>query len=205
MSKYTSPRGRNGILKANSFASFAKEFGWTAKVSSPQEDEVQLFARRGDSETLNFVWIDGCWSGESYYALAGERIKCHNLSAASKIVQGKPDPERLKKATRKLKRQTGIEYSREPISDGDISKLRGSLPFDEASTDDEIEAVLHRKAITWVNTISGQIQDSVRVDVDKQFKVVRKNGNENIKADYITFSTSEGYRAVYLKSIVAVN
>ena len=205
MTDYISPRGRNGILKANSFASFAKEFGWNAKVSSPSEDEVRLFARRGDSETLNFVWIDGCWSGESHYTLAGEKIKCHNLSAASRIAQGKPDPDRLRKATRKLKRQTGIDYSRGPISDSDIDSLRGFLPFDAESSDDEIEAVLHRKTITWVNTVSGQVQDSVRVDVDKQFKIVRKNGNEKIRADYITFSTDEGYRSVYLKSIVAVN
>ena len=175
-------------------------------MSSSQDDDVRLFARRGDSETLNFVWINGCWSGESHYTLAGEKIKCHNLSAASKIVQGKPDPDRLRKATRKLKRQTGIEYSGGgPISDSDIDSLRGSLPFDAESSDDEIEAVLHKRSITWVNTISGQVQDSVRVDVDKQFKIVRKNGNEKMKGDFITFCTTEGYRAVYLKSIVAVN
>jgi hypothetical protein len=41
--------------------------------------------------------------------------------------------------------------------------------------------------------------------VDKQFKIVRKNGNEKIKADFVTFCGAEGYRAVYLKSIVAVS
>lgn len=82
--------------------------------------------------------------------------------------------------------------------------LRGSVPFDSESSDEEIEAVLHKRAITWVNTISGQV-DSARIDVDKQFKIVRKNGNEKIKADFITFCSAEGYRAVYLKSIVAVS
>lgn len=205
MTDYKSPRGRNGLHKANSFASFAKEFGWNTKVSSTQEDDVRLFARRGDSETLNFVWINGCWSGESHYTLAGEKIKCHNLSAASKIVQGKPDPDRLRKATRKLKRQTGIEYSEGPIKDSDIDSLRGSLPFDDESSDEDIQAVLHKRSITWVNTTSGQVQYSVRVDVDKQFKIVRKKDNEKIKADFITFCSTEGYRAIYLRSIVAVN
>jgi hypothetical protein len=85
-----------------------------------------------------------------------------------------------------------------------MMSLRGSVPFDAESTDDEIEAVLHKRSITWINTISGQV-DSARIDADKQFKIVRKNGNEKIKADFVTFCCAEGYRAVYLKSIVAVS
>lgn len=203
MAEYVSPRGRNGLSKANTFASFAQEHGWTTKVSTPHEDEVKLFARRGDAEALNFYWINGCWSGESFYALAGERIKCHNLSAASTIVQGKPDPERMKKARRKLKLQAGVESAAGPISEADIAKLRSSLPFDEHSSDEEIEAVLHRKRVTWISTLSGLI-DSAQVNADNQFQIVRKNGNDKIKADYISFSTARGYRAVYLHSILAV-
>lgn len=203
MVDYKSPRGRDGLRKANTFASFAAEFGWQCKVNQ-NGLEVKLFARRGTSETLDFIWIDGSWSDCCFYTLAGERIKCHNLSAASRIVQEKPDPKRLTKATQKRKRQTGIDYTTNHVfSEDDLLAARGSLPFDSESSDDEIEAVLHRKSITWLNTISGQVY-SAFVDADRQFAIVRKNCNEKIKADYITFSTKFGYRAVYLHSIVAV-
>lgn len=205
MVDYVSPRGRDGLRKATTFANFAKGFGWLSK-STQEGNIVRLFSRRGENETLDIQWHDGCILPglEPIYTMAGERIKLRNLSAASKIVQEQPDPKRLTKATRKRKRQTGIDYSGGPLSEDDLDSLRGSLPFDAESSDDEIEAVLHKRSITWVNTISGQV-DSARVDVDKQFKIVRKNGNEKIKADFVTFCSSAGYRAVYLNSIVAVS
>ena len=193
------------MRKASNFANFAKEHGWQSKCTQ-EGIVVRLFARRGENETLEIQWHDGCVLTEfaPVYSLAGERIKVRNLSAASKVIQEKPDPKRLAKATRKRKRQTGIDYSGGPLSDDDRMSLRGSVPFDAESTDDEIEAVLHKRSITWINTISGQV-DSARIDADKQFKIVRKNGNEKIKADFVTFCCAEGYRAVYLKSIVAVS
>ena len=104
------------MRKASNFANFAKEHGWQSKCTQ-EGIVVRLFARRGENETLEIQWHDGCVLTEfaPVYSLAGERIKVRNLSAASKVIQEKPDPKRLAKATRKRKRQTGIDYSGGPL------------------------------------------------------------------------------------------
>jgi hypothetical protein len=191
--EYKSPRGRDAGRKAQNFADYAKQYGWTSKWSE-SNGVTHLFCRRGESETIDVWWQDnGCVMPgmEPIYTLAGERIKLRNLSAAAKVAEKRPDPERLKRATKKRK---GIEYA------GAIDGLRTSLPFDDESDDDEIEAVLHNRLITWMNRLSGQLY-SARVNADKKFRVIRK---DLASLDQIEFTDEEGFHAVYLHSIVSV-
>lgn len=205
MSEYVSVRGRDALRKAEHFGKFAKAYGWSGKWSKDSDTGiVHLFCRRGENETIDIWWqANGCIEAHMMpvYTLAGERIKCHNVSAAAKIAQNPPNHDRLKKAVRKRKRQTGIEYS-DPAA---LVAVQGPLPFDHESDDAELEAVLHKRTITWVNSISGEL-DSAFVDADKQFQVIRKNGSEACRGDQIGFCdpTAGGYRAVYLNAIVSV-
>lgn len=201
MFEYKSPRGRDGAKKAITFGSYAHQFGWSGKWTS-EDGVTHLFCRRGENETLDVWWMEnGCVmpGHEPIYHLAGERIKLRNVSAAAKIVTATPDPDRLKKASRKRRKQTGIDGYHPDNADELIMGLQGSLPFDSESDDEEIEAVLHGRTITWVNRMSGET-DSAFVNADKQFQV-KRNGH-----DYITFcdAARSGFRSVYLDSIISV-
>lgn len=211
-------RGRSAREKAAHFGSYAKEHGWTGKWSEDDDTGLlHLFARRGENETIDIWWIMN--NGAAHpdmlpiYTLAGEKIKCRNVSAVAAIAAKSPDENRLKKAVRKQKRQMGAG---EPVSQEHIEALQGSLPFDHESTDDELKDVLVGATVVWINRWSGET-DTAQISTDpKHFKVAR-NGH-----DYISFVNpipqrvlaqfgkaqmdcdTYGFRSVYLDSIVSV-
>lgn len=187
--------GRTLEDKANNFGKFVKQFGWAGKWTKDQETgHVSLFCRRGENETIEIVWHYG-GGGTVHYTLAGERIKCHNVSAAAAIAQKEPDATRLRKAIRKRRRQLGVvdpEAVTEMLDDAQCS-----LPFDHESTDAEIKVALFNRSITWINRQSGQVSSAIVKG--KLFKVVRRTGRA-----YIDFVDDYGFHAVYLDSIVSV-
>lgn len=187
--------GRTLEDKANNFGKFVKQFGWAGKWTKDQEaGHVSLFCRRGENETIEIVWHYG-GGGTVHYTLAGERIKCHNVSAAAAIAQKEPDATRLRKAIRKRRRQLGVvdpEAVTEMLDDAQCS-----LPFDHESTDAEIKVALFNRSITWINRQSGQVSSAIVKG--KLFKVVRRTGRA-----YIDFVDDYGFHAVYLDSIVSV-
>lgn len=187
--------GRTLEDKANNFGKFVKQFGWAGKWTKDQESgNVSLFCRRGENETIEIVWHYG-GGGTVHYTLAGERIKCHNVSAAAAIAQKEPDATRLRKAIRKRRRQLGVvdpEAVTEMLDDAQCS-----LPFDHESTDAEIKVALFNRSITWINRQSGQVSSAIVKG--KLFKVVRRTGRA-----YIDFVDDYGFHAVYLDSIVSV-
>lgn len=186
--------GRTLEDKANNFGKFVKQFGWAGKWTKDQETgDVSLFCRRGENETIEIVWFNG-GGGIVHYTLAGERIKCHNVSAAAAIAQKEPDATRLRKAIRKRRKQFGHVTS--DMVEEMLDDAQCSLPFDSESTDDEIKVALNRRSITWINRQSGQVNSAIVGG--KLFKVVR-NGH-----DYISFVDDFGFHAVYLDSIVSV-
>lgn len=202
--EYKTIGGKDVTKKVGNFINYAKQFGWTGKWSTNEETGVtSLFARRGESETIEIWWqSNGCVmpGDEPIYTLAGERIRMRNVSAAAKIAASKPDPDRIGKAARRRNKGRGGFVPAADTED-QISELRGSLPFDSESDDDELEAVLHRRTVVWINRFTGQA-DSAFVNADKQFDVVRMDNDR----DQIHFCDSAhgGYRAVYLNSIVSV-
>ncbi|QHB37469.1 hypothetical protein SEA_LEOPARD_63 [Mycobacterium phage Leopard] len=202
-------KGRNGVEKAQQFGLYAKSHGWSGKYHL-EDGIVYLFARRGESETIEIWWSE---AGKALpeqlpiYTLAGEKIKLRNVSAAAVRVANEPDMSRLRKATRKARRQLENAAPVPEEIDDYIASMTGTLPFDHESTDAEIKAALKGRTITWVNRRTGQLDSAIVSDNPKQFKVVRKN------KPYVDFVypvqrtnviETYGFRSVYLDSIVSV-
>lgn len=200
--------GRTLQEKAANFGTFVKEYGWTGKYTTDSDGNVDLTMTRGDNEAIAICWYAG-GGGLVNYTLAGNVLKCNNVSAAAKIAKDKPDPTRFRTAVRK--RTATSEYTPDML-DG----LQGSLPFDHESDDDEIREVLLGKTITWISTFAGSVQTAEVSPKPKHFRVVR-NGH-----DYINFvypvparvmarfgkehmeADTYGFRSVYLDRIVGV-
>ena len=206
--------GRTAAEKADNFGKYAKSHGWQGKWSAKEEPHVvHLFCRRGESETIDIWWhANGSLILDRLpvYTLAGEKIKLRNVSAAAKVVAAEPDMSRLRKATRKQRRQMNgdgpVKLSEDEISDY-IAGMQGSLPFDHESTDEELKAVLKGRTVTWVNRFSGQLNSAVVSDNPKQFKVIREPKPQVhfvYPVQRRTMIDTFGFRAVYLDSIVSV-
>lgn len=187
--------GRTLEDKANNFGKFVKQFGWAGKWTKDQETgHVSLFCRRGENETIEICWHFG-GGGTVYYNLAGERIKCRNVSAAASLAQKEPDTSRLRRAIRKRRRQLG-HVTTDMVEDM-LGEAQCSLPFDHESTDAEIKVALFNRSITWINRQSGQVSSAIVKG--RMFKVVRQTGRA-----YVDFVDDYGFHAVYLDSIVSV-
>src|SRR5882672_7818924 len=98
-------RGRTGPEKAVNFGTYAKQFGWGGKwLFDEGNGETHLHAFRGDHECIDIWWdVKGRVTQEALalYIIAGEKIKCRNVSAAADIAAKEPDMTRLQKAHRK--------------------------------------------------------------------------------------------------------
>lgn len=192
-------KGRNGAEKAQQFGLHCKEHDWSGKYHLDEATGiVYLFARRGESETIEIWWSE---KGKALpdklpvYTLAGERIKLRNVSAAAVKVASEPDTSRLTKATRKQRRQLGADAG--PVV------VQGSYDFSDM-TDDEVEQALLGRRITWINSISGQA-DTAMVEGRKTLRVTRDSGDDTkaVKAQ-VHFTDTSGFHAVYLDNIVSV-
>lgn len=206
-------RGRTAVEKAVNFGQHAKAHGWTGKQTLDEETGVRhLFARRGESETIDIWWIEDTGAAHPdmlpIYTLAGEKIKCRNVSAVAAIAAKEPDTSRLRKAARKQRRKfdSPTVLSEEEIDDYIVS-MQGTLPFDQESTDEEIKVALKGRTISWVNRMSGQVNSALVSDNPKHFSVIR-NGRDYVNFVYPVQRAHEyetyGFRAVYLDSIVGV-
>lgn len=190
-------RGKSAEEKARHFGEHVHEYGWAGKWSQDEDTGIlHLFARRDENETIDVWWLP---TGAAHpdmlpiYTLAGEKIKCRNVSAIAHLAMKTPDENRLRKAVQKQTRRRTV-------------KPEVELNIKE-QTDDEIAEQLLGKTITWVNTISGKVDIAMIGDNPRQLRVIR-NGH-----DYIDFVQrprgkderfGDGYRSVYLDSIVKV-
>lgn len=191
-------RGRTGPEKAVNFGTYAKQFGWGGKwLFDEGTGETHLHAFRGDNECIDIWWqANGAviQTALPIHTLAGEKIKCRNVSAAAAIAAKEPDVTRLQKAHRKQRRAVGGKV-----------EVKATYDFEDM-TDDEIEQALLGRTIGWVNTLSGEV-DQAEVLGRKTIKVTRSGlGDEESEVKpQVHFTDGSGFHAVYLESIVSVS
>lgn len=185
-------KGSTAVDKAAHFGEYAKAHGWKGGWAIT-DGMLHLQASRGDNETMGIWWNEETGKFiEAVYTLAGDSIKCQNVSAAAAIAAKPPSTERLKTAVRK-RTTDKVEAAAETIA-----ALQGTLPFDHESSDEEVHAVLFNRGIVWVNRISGALTSATAGGT--QFRVI-SNGKAPRQ---ITFCDDLGYHAVYVDSIVSV-
>jgi len=156
--------GSTAMDKAAHFGDYAKAYGWKGGWTTT-DGMLNLQASRGDNETMSISWNEETGKFiEAVYTLAGDSIKCQNVSAAANIAAKPPSAERLKTAVRK-RTPDKVEAAAETIA-----AVQGTLPFDHESSDEEVKAVLNNKSIVWVNRISGALSSALVGG--KMFRVV---------------------------------
>lgn len=196
MSKEFTSRGRTGPDKAVNFGTYAKGHGWTGKWSQDETTGItHLFCRRGESETVDIWWQpSGGIISEMLpiYTLAGEKIKCRNVSAAALIVRNEPDTSRLHKAVRKQRKGFGVCET-----NGEAHRTDKYIKM----ADNELEQLLFGATVSWINSISGEVQ-TAEVGGKRTMKVIREV--ESGARDQVHFVDSFGFHAVYLDAIVSV-
>lgn len=194
-------RGGTSEEKARHFGQYAKTHGWTGKWSEDEDTGIlHLFARRGENETIDIWWLP---TGAAHpdmlpiYTLAGEKIKCRNVSAIAVIAAKTADENRLRKAESKQRRQFKVKAS-----------STESLAALKSSSDDELKQMLLGSTISWVGPITGELNTAVVSNKPKNFKVVR-NGHDYVNFVYPIQNMKEpdtyGFRSVYLDSIVGIS
>lgn len=205
-------RGKTKQEKVYNFGVHIKQFGWSGKWERNEETKT-LYAelRRGDSEVITINWPDDQWWPEVYYAYAGNKQKCRNISAAAKIASEKPDPNRLRKAAAKKRRAgNGIaEVFASGGGDSDearelIASLSTTLPFDRESSVEDIKAVLKARTnpvLIWINRISGGVEQDYIKTWSRHLKVTENKEGRKI----IHFVGGNCFHAVYVDSVIGVS
>lgn len=228
-------KGKSPKEKVVNFAAFIKEFAWTGSwKEDPTTGDITLIATR-EAERIEVYWNTPIAWPEVFYSYAGHKIKCRNVSAAAKIAQGEPDPERMRRIAGKLRvgtlsasmqrpsgpvgRPDGAEVpSDDPgdsdVSAGDLEALRGYVPWDKASTPEEVKAeLMHYRTptITWVNRIAASVDkrkqgpdntiNTATINTKSRKFNVSTNKTEEV---IINFTDRYGFHAVYAHTVIGV-
>lgn len=219
-------KGKNPKEKVVNFATFIKEYGWTGSwKEDPETHDITLIAKR-DSELIEVFWNTPIPWPEVFYSYGGHQIKCRNVSAAAKIAQGDPDPERMRRVVRRRRNGTlgasmqrpsgpvdgrngsrvGSDVPDDPdAAADDLEALRAYVPWDKTATAEEVKAeLMHYRTptITWVNRLTGAVHTAVvpARATNLSFKV-----DTNSKGDIIIhFADSFGFHSVYANSVIGV-
>lgn len=183
---------------------------WEVDLVAGDAASETLHLARGD-ETMTIKWVNGGLEHPLTYSLSGvKEVKLRNVSAALKVIEGKPDYTKRTAAPRQ-------ERSSAPR---EIAKV--ALPFDiETATDSDIIKAVRGKQIVWLNEMAGEyerasvpprklveVKDaSAPGGVKKVWRTSRNISVSKTSAGrrVLTFpAVGEQYRSVGLDSIVQI-
>lgn len=211
-------KGKTPKEKVVNFASFIKQFDWTgAWRVDPETDILHLNARRGDNERIDIEWPATQWWPDVWYSLAGDSIKCRNISAAAKLAQDPPDADRMRRSAQRKRNgksaslATGLARpglangTAEPELTGDelIASLTSSVPWDKDSGVRDVALALmecRNPEVTWVNTLTGVVHTAVIKTGNRNNKITETKDGKVI----ITFADQYGFHSVYANSVIRV-
>jgi hypothetical protein len=184
--------------KAQTFLAEAARLGWDSSGYDIRPgDRASLTVKRG-SESIDIEWLAGVFQGDTcyYHHVGRTAIKLRNASAAKMrmaIPPAQADQEAQKVTAHKSVRPKA----------GKAPSTMRSLPFTEASLDQEVLDALYGKEITWTNRISGEPQ------TERVPGLARKPSHAPRISDgpdgrVINFVGSAGFTTVLLSQITRV-
>lgn len=186
--------------KAEAFVGEALRLGWTATAMFPGNriDTVTVHAKRGE-ESIDIEWIGGVFQDNCTYHHAGRTaIKLRNASAAKQRMAIEPA-----KANEEAQKVTAHKSVR-PRAEKTTSVAR-SLPFTEASLDQEVLDAVYGKRITWTNGTSGaQEEDHVPAPAQSRKPKNVTRMSEGPRGRTLEFIGVTGFRSVLVSAIVRV-
>lgn len=217
----SAPRGAAGELsKAERFAQDAIDAGWSAEVISSEGNVFTAVATRGDEE-IRISWRgEACLDG-SKHKIGSHARTLRNAAACRRQLlvpagQAKaPAVQRpVRRATAKLAPSSRNVVDLEELDEegqeeeearirASWDEMRKSLPFQPTSEPAEILRAVAGREICWESRLTRKlVSATVLNDVgQRQFRIEQNSKGERI----LTFAAAhEGFRSVYLDSIVSV-
>jgi hypothetical protein len=224
--------GKTHKEKVFNFGVHIKQFGWTGSWEQ-EEDVLKAVMKRGEGEVITIWWPDNQWWPDVMYSYAHQTQKCRNISHAAKLASEKPDPNKMRKATKRRNpyRRSGI--LRAPSVDGErrtggregegtpgdaeslsdemsayadelIAELGTTLPFDKESTPEEIKAVIKTRRNPTLIWIN-RISGEVHQDIIKTWSRHLKVTQNKEGKTIIHFVGANRFHAVYVDSVIGVS
>ena len=175
------------VHKSEKLAEIGRDAGWDAQIipeflANNSIKWVVNFTRK--PEVMKVTYIDNRFVEASY--MCGDKITTpSHKGAVVKVLLGRPDLTKL---------------------DGKKVAEFKSLSFSpEESPAKEILAELLGKKITWLNSISTELESETiephRNKGSRYYRIIRTIDNRR----YVEFTTNHGFRAVYLDAIVSAH
>lgn len=210
------------MSKAAAFAEDAVKAGWTlADHTGRNEREIVTIRHDGYDATMVMVWEGGCYTyARSSLVVQGHNRTVRNASEGRRFLSGVEAPKvtipRKGKAKRRKRladpAQNGKGTAPEDTTfelDGDDfmaerERRRKRLPFKVSSPAEDILKAVVGREIVWESSLSGDILAATVLPNPDQ-KQLRIEFNRNKKRILTFAARGEGFRSVYIESIIEVN
>jgi hypothetical protein len=190
--------------KAAQFAADAEAAGWSIGIQT-SGDLVTVTATR-DAEEIEISWKGEACQNGSTYRNGGYCKSMRNAAACRRqmsLAAGQATPPSNRRARRRPASSATAEDSYEE-SPEDADAFRLELPF---QLDDEAEQILKLllgKMITWKSSLTRNLHSAVILPNADQNHIQIEEHPKNGKRILTFAAKGEGFRSVYLESIVAV-
>jgi hypothetical protein len=214
MAEKSSYKVDSGISKAERFLLDAKEAGWDGALETSGEIQTVVVTR--GTEEIKISWRRGACADGSTYRNGDYTRTLRNAAACLRQLSAAPiAPPARKRVSRKVRvpriaptagaankaagaNGADLEEERESV------RMRKSLPFKISAPDAVVLKAVIGKEIVWENSISGGYLNA-RVLPNPDQKQLRIEYSPVNRKRIITFAAAgEGYRSVYVESIVSV-
>lgn len=208
--------------KAQTFADDAIQAGWTLEDSTATgSTEIITISHDGYRARMVMVWENGRYIyAKSSVVVAGHTRTVRNASEGRRFLAGieapkttlPRKPKRRKTLAEPAQRNgdapadtAGDEPDEDEMDADEIfRRRRESLPFTVASPAETILKAVVGREIVWQSSLSGEILSAqVLPDPDqKQLRIEYTRARKRV----LTFAArGEGFRSVYIESIIEVN
>jgi hypothetical protein len=155
------------------------------------EAEWSLNGKRNDGLG---IWVDASWS------YPGGHRRVNNASTARKIIDAKPGNFPPPSA-----RRVGVK--RDPVKKARSVAATDRLPFNvETAPDTEVLAAIAGKKVSWLNSITDEIESGRVPATSKSTKIHESRADGSLGERILTFcDVAEGFRSCYVSQIVRVS
>lgn len=208
------------MSKAEIFADEAVKAGWTlADKAAEDTTEIITIAHDGYGARMVMVWERGCYIyAKSSLVVQGHQRTVRNASEGRRFLAGVEAPKTTIAKRPKRKKAISIEPAPNGRAGADqadvddegpsreelIERRRRRLPFKVSSPAADILKSVVGKEIVWQSSLSGDIL-SAQTLPDPDQKQLRIEYNRNKKRILTFAARGEGFRSVYVESIIEVN
>jgi hypothetical protein len=204
------------MSKAEAFAQNAIDEGWVLDKKESHEDngatiEKIVITSERLRATMTMVWRNDCYDyKQSGLSVVGHNRTVRNASEGRRFLKEIAPPKtspigKSRRTKRRADPVPSVPAQGETYDESEIAYEPAPRPFsDDTPDDDVIKAVLGREVV-WESSITNNVLSAtVLPSADQKHLRIERHPHNNKRI--LTFAArGEGFRSVYLSSIIEVN